>query len=123
MGDFTTAATLIFGGSGGGGPGIGPATGGFLPDLGFLPGEVVFVDEAGLVVARRWCWKQSAESTVNLDTRQVIITVEAQHAGGRADIQAALQDLVTLLTGSAGCEQGAAALASALPEPRIIGNG
>ena len=24
------------------------------------PGEVIFVDEAGLVSARRWCWRQSA---------------------------------------------------------------
>ena len=26
------------------------------------PGEVVFADDTGLVVARRWCWRQSAES-------------------------------------------------------------
>src|SRR6187397_147549 len=26
------------------------------------PGEVIFVDEAGLVSARRWCWRQAAES-------------------------------------------------------------
>src|SRR4029079_2993492 len=26
------------------------------------PGEVIFSDAAGVVVARRWCWRQSAES-------------------------------------------------------------
>ena len=31
------------------------------------PGEVIFVDEAGLVSARRWCWRQSAESASGPD--------------------------------------------------------
>ena len=61
------------------------------------PGEVIFADPAGLVVARRWCWKQSLESTVELDTRSAILTVEAQHPGGQKDIQAALKDLSILL--------------------------
>jgi DNA/RNA-binding domain of Phe-tRNA-synthetase-like protein len=61
------------------------------------PGEVIFADPASLVVARRWCWKQSVESTVELDTRNVILTVEAQHSGGRQDIQGALKDLALLL--------------------------
>jgi DNA/RNA-binding domain of Phe-tRNA-synthetase-like protein len=26
------------------------------------PGEVVFSDETGLVIARRWCWRQSDQS-------------------------------------------------------------
>lgn len=60
-------------------------------------GEVIFADPAGLVVARRWCWKQSVESTVALDTRSAILTVEAQHPGGQKDIQAALKDLSILL--------------------------
>lgn len=62
------------------------------------PGEVIFCDPAGLVVARRWCWKQSAESTVNLDTRDVVITIETQQAGGESDIQLALDELLGLLT-------------------------
>jgi DNA/RNA-binding domain of Phe-tRNA-synthetase-like protein len=61
------------------------------------PGEVIFADPTGLVVARRWCWKQSAESTVELDTRDAILTVEAQHPGGHQDIQAALKDLSILI--------------------------
>jgi DNA/RNA-binding domain of Phe-tRNA-synthetase-like protein len=61
------------------------------------PGEVIFADPVGLVVARRWCWKQSVESTVELDTREAIITVEAQHPGGQKDIQGALKDLAILL--------------------------
>lgn len=61
------------------------------------PGEVIFSDDSGLIVARRWCWKQSLESTADLQTRQAIITVEAQHPGSETDVRAALTDLQDLL--------------------------
>jgi len=66
------------------------------------PGEVVFSDETGLVIARRWCWRQSEESAARLETTSAIITIEAQHVGGRSDIESALDDLLTLLTSYAG---------------------
>src|SRR5579864_711292 len=46
------------------------------------PGEVVFSDETGLVIARRWCWRQSDQSAAQEDTTNAIITVEAHHADG-----------------------------------------
>lgn len=61
------------------------------------PGEVIFCDDAGLVSARRWCWRQSAESAARDDSTTVLITIEAQHAGGRADVEAAQRDLLALL--------------------------
>jgi DNA/RNA-binding domain of Phe-tRNA-synthetase-like protein len=61
------------------------------------PGEVIFIDPSGLVVARRWCWKQSVESTVINETESAVITVEAQHPGGETDIRHALDDLANLL--------------------------
>jgi DNA/RNA-binding domain of Phe-tRNA-synthetase-like protein len=66
------------------------------------PGEVIFSDETGLVIARRWCWRQSEGSAANLDTNRAIITVEALHSGGRADVQIALDDLLELLQQYAG---------------------
>ncbi len=66
------------------------------------PGEVIFADDAALVSARRWCWRQSAESAARDDTTTVLITVEAQHQGGRADVEAALRDLLALLPLNAG---------------------
>ena len=66
------------------------------------PGEVIFADDTGLVFARRWCWRQSAESAVRDDTTRAVITVEAHHAGGRAAVQAALDDLLDLLRTYAG---------------------
>lgn len=66
------------------------------------PGEVVFSDETKLVIARRWCWRQSDQSAAQEDTTQAIITVEAHHAEGQKDIDAALKDLLTLLRAFAG---------------------
>ncbi len=66
------------------------------------PGEVVFSDETKLVIARRWCWRQSEQSAAQQDTRQAIITVEAHHAEGKQYVDAALNDLLALLRTYAG---------------------
>jgi DNA/RNA-binding domain of Phe-tRNA-synthetase-like protein len=60
-------------------------------------GEVVFVDEKNVATARRWCWRQSKESAARDDTIDILVTVEAHHANGRRDIEAALSDLIMLL--------------------------
>lgn len=59
--------------------------------------EVIFTDEVGLVVARRWCWRQAAQSAAQETTHNAVIVVEAQHARGRTDVEAALGDLLELL--------------------------
>ncbi len=61
-------------------------------------GEVVFSDDTGLVMARRWCWRQSEQSAAQLDTASAIITIEAHHANAHQDIESALQDVLALLT-------------------------
>lgn len=60
-------------------------------------GEVVFVDENNRVVARRWCWRQSLESTSQPDTTDILITIEAHHDKGRADVENAIADITELL--------------------------
>ena len=65
-------------------------------------GEVVFSDETGLVMARRWCWRQSEQSAAQLDTTNAILTIEAHHASARNDIETALRDLLALLHEYAG---------------------
>ena len=65
-------------------------------------GEVVFSDETGLVMARRWCWRQSEQSAAQPDTTTAIITIEAHHANAHRDIEAALNDLLALLKTYAG---------------------
>lgn len=62
------------------------------------PGEVVFVDDANIVSARRWCWRQSAQSATGPNTVTALVTVEAQHAEGEADVAAALTDLQELFS-------------------------
>jgi DNA/RNA-binding domain of Phe-tRNA-synthetase-like protein len=61
------------------------------------PGEVIFVDEAGLVSARRWCWRQSAESASGLETTEILATVEGHHDGAMDDVAAAVTDLEALI--------------------------
>jgi DNA/RNA-binding domain of Phe-tRNA-synthetase-like protein len=66
------------------------------------PGEVVFSDERKMVIARRWCWRQSATSAATVSTTDAIITVEAHHDGGRVDVEAAVADLLALFGHYAG---------------------
>lgn len=61
------------------------------------PGEVIFVDEANQVSARRWCWRQSDASAARDTTTDVLVTVEGLHEGAEGDVQSALDDLQTLL--------------------------
>jgi DNA/RNA-binding domain of Phe-tRNA-synthetase-like protein len=61
------------------------------------PGEVIFVDESDVVVARRWCWRQSAESAAQDGTTDVLVTVEGHHDGAGEDVQAALDGIEELL--------------------------
>jgi DNA/RNA-binding domain of Phe-tRNA-synthetase-like protein len=65
-------------------------------------GEVIFADEADVVVARRWCWRQSASSAARERTTDVLVTVEGNHDAARADVAAALDDLERLLRDHAG---------------------
>lgn len=61
------------------------------------PGEVVFVDEAGVVSARRWCWRQSAGSATGEATVRAFLVVEGHHDTAGRDADAALGDLTALL--------------------------
>lgn len=72
-----------------------------------LPGEVIFVDDAGVVGARRWCWRQSAQSAARADTAEALITVEAHHSGAEGDVTAALEDLQSLVARFCGTVVGA----------------
>jgi DNA/RNA-binding domain of Phe-tRNA-synthetase-like protein len=62
------------------------------------PGEVIFVDAQRQVHARRWCWRQSDQSAARDDTTALLVTIEAHHDGGRADVERAVQDIIVLLT-------------------------
>ena len=77
------------------------------------PGEVVFVDESGHVCARRWCWRQSAESASGPDTTEILVTVEGQHESAGGDVAAARRDLEELITEYARPGDVAAAMVDA----------
>jgi DNA/RNA-binding domain of Phe-tRNA-synthetase-like protein len=61
------------------------------------PGEVIFIDDGDHVAARRWCWRQSAESASSASTTEVLVTVEGHHDDARRDVEAALADLHGML--------------------------
>jgi DNA/RNA-binding domain of Phe-tRNA-synthetase-like protein len=60
-------------------------------------GEVIFIDDVGLVSARRWCWRQSAESASGPSTTEVLVTVEGHHDDAERDVTSAVDDLQALL--------------------------
>jgi DNA/RNA-binding domain of Phe-tRNA-synthetase-like protein len=62
------------------------------------PGEVIFVDAAGVVHARRWCWRQSAQSATGPATKEILIAVEGLHETAAEDVAAALADLEELVS-------------------------
>jgi DNA/RNA-binding domain of Phe-tRNA-synthetase-like protein len=61
------------------------------------PGEVVFVDADGVVCARRWCWRQSAQSATGPDTSEAFYVVEGHHDIAAADVDRALSLLTEML--------------------------
>ncbi len=61
------------------------------------PGEVIFVDGKGVVSARRWCWRQSAQSATSATTACALIVVEGHHDTASQDVESALTDLTSLL--------------------------
>jgi len=67
-----------------------------------VPGEVIFADETGLVVARRWCYRQSNESAVQEGTRRVLFTIEAQHVGSEDEVHQATNELLDLINQNVG---------------------
>jgi len=69
------------------------STAGVHPD----PGEVIFVDGNDVVSARRWCWRQSAQSATSATTVDALIVIEGHHDDARQDVESALADLTSLL--------------------------
>lgn len=61
------------------------------------PGEVIFTDEKNQVSARRWCWRQSAQSATGSGTTDALIVVEGHHATADQDVARAVTDLTRLL--------------------------
>jgi DNA/RNA-binding domain of Phe-tRNA-synthetase-like protein len=61
------------------------------------PGEVVFVDRSGVACARRWCWRQSAQSATRETTTDALVVVEGLHEGAERDVAAARAEIVALL--------------------------
>lgn len=61
------------------------------------PGEVIFVDDDDMVSARRWCWRQSAQTATSGATVEALYVIEGLHDTAGEDVESALADLTSLL--------------------------
>jgi DNA/RNA-binding domain of Phe-tRNA-synthetase-like protein len=77
------------------------------------PGEAIFADETGVVHARRWCWRQSAQSATRPETEEILIAVEGHHETAAEEVAAAVADLKGLLTDHASADMPEHALLTA----------
>ncbi|NNE97089.1 MAG: hypothetical protein HKN24_13775 [Acidimicrobiales bacterium] len=60
-------------------------------------GEVVFIDDADQVAARRWCWKQAEPTAANPATTRAMFVIEAVHVGVEDALDSAEHELGQLL--------------------------
>jgi DNA/RNA-binding domain of Phe-tRNA-synthetase-like protein len=70
------------------------------------PGEVIFLDGANQVHARRWTFRQSRASTIQPETTRVLILSEGLHETADQDVGAvmdALSEIISALWSSPKC--------------------
>jgi DNA/RNA-binding domain of Phe-tRNA-synthetase-like protein len=67
------------------------------------PGEVVFVDDES-ALARRWTWRQSDRAKSTPQTRNALLTIEGVNDIRRAAVEAAMEELVSLVREYCGGE-------------------
>jgi DNA/RNA-binding domain of Phe-tRNA-synthetase-like protein len=79
------------------------------------PNEVVFADDQGRSHARRWTNRQSALSSIQPSTSEVLIVAEALHEGAQQDVHELLAALVGELQACWGVRARSAMLSRDLP--------
>jgi DNA/RNA-binding domain of Phe-tRNA-synthetase-like protein len=62
------------------------------------PGEVIFVDAANQVHARRWTFRQSRTSTIRPETSRVLILSEGLHETADQDVAAVMDALSEIIS-------------------------
>lgn len=56
-------------------------------------GEVIYADDAGRAHSRRWNWRQGHIMATGTGEHRLLLTVEAAHAGGTAEVNAVVDQL------------------------------
>ena len=79
------------------------------------PREVIFVDAAGQVHARRWTNRQSAVSAVRATTSAVLIVAEALHESAPMDVRRLTDEIADALDGSGSVAAKRAILSASSP--------
>jgi DNA/RNA-binding domain of Phe-tRNA-synthetase-like protein len=60
------------------------------------PGEVAFTDDEG-ALSRRWTWRQSDRAKSTPETRRALLTIEGVNGITLGEIEAAMEELVSLV--------------------------
>ncbi|MFJ4794056.1 B3/B4 domain-containing protein [Kitasatospora purpeofusca] len=85
------------------------------------PGEVVYADTQDRAHSRRWNWRQSEVIRTDVGRRRLLLTVEAVHEGGRADVERALDRLAAALDALGAVRQRPVVLDAAGPGAELFG--
>jgi DNA/RNA-binding domain of Phe-tRNA-synthetase-like protein len=67
------------------------------------PGEVVYTDDEG-ALSRRWTWRQSDRAKSTSQTRNALLTIEGVNGIKAESVEAAMQELVSLVREHCGGE-------------------
>jgi DNA/RNA-binding domain of Phe-tRNA-synthetase-like protein len=67
------------------------------------PGEVVYTDDEG-ALSRRWTWRQSDRAKSSPQTKNALLTIEGVNGIKAESVEAAMEELVSLVRGHCGGE-------------------
>lgn len=60
-------------------------------------GEIIYVDDAGTVLCRRWCWRQGDQTKLTQNTRNVAVNLDCLPPVTRQEAEAAVAELTELI--------------------------
>jgi lysyl-tRNA synthetase class 2 len=60
-------------------------------------GEIIYVDDAGMVLCRRWCWRQGDKTKLTQNTRNVAINLDLLTPVTRQEAETAVTELAELI--------------------------
>lgn len=61
------------------------------------PGEIIYVDDAGMVLCRRWCWRQGDKTKLTPETRNVAINLDCLPPVTRQEVEVVVNELTELI--------------------------
>jgi len=60
------------------------------------PGEIIYKDDVG-VLCRKWNWREADRTKMTEETKNAVLVIEGLPPTGRAEVEAAIQELASLI--------------------------